>query len=300
MSRKQFVFAPVALAAAVLLLLGADPSFAQFGQKKDSADAEKTSKEQAIEKALGSPTTLEFKETPLSEVVDYLKTTHKIEIQIDQRALDDVGIDSATPVTRNIKGVSLRSALDLMLRDLDMTYIIRNEVLLLTTREKTQEREMLLTKVYDVADLVVFRDEAGQRREDYDQLVETITKTIAPQSWDEVGAPGSIAAGTYGSAKVLVVSQTDETHRQIAKLLEEIRKVAQKNPSEEPPFHSRHGGMRMGMGGMMGGGMGAPGMQAPGMGGMGGGMMGPGMGAPGMPGMGAKPAATPQPKKNDP
>ena len=140
----------------------------------------------------------------------------------------------------------------------------------------------------------------------------SITKTIAPQSWDKVGAPGSVAAGTYGSAKVLVVSQTDETHRQIANLLEEIRKVAQKNPSEEPPLRSRHGGMRMGMGGMMGGGMGArwdastrhgrDGWRNDGtrsqcawdastsMGGMGGGMTGPGMGAPGMPGMGTKPA----------
>jgi len=34
---------------------------------------------------------LEFIETPLQDVIDFLKETHKIEIQIDRRALDDVG-----------------------------------------------------------------------------------------------------------------------------------------------------------------------------------------------------------------
>ena len=74
--------------------------------------------------------------------------------------------------------------------------------------------------------------------------------------------PRLYPAGTFGTAKVLVVSQTYEGHRQIAKLLDEIRKVAQKTPSDEPPLRSRHGGPRMGMGGMMGGGMMGPGMGA--------------------------------------
>ena len=39
---------------------------------------------------------------------------HKIEIQLDTKALGDVSIGTDTPVTKNLKGVSLRSALRMM------------------------------------------------------------------------------------------------------------------------------------------------------------------------------------------
>lgn len=109
--------------------------------------------ERKILEQLDAPTTLEFIETPLQDVIEYLKDLHDIEIQIDTKALDDVGIGSDTPITRNLKGVSLRSALRLMLRELDLTYMIENEVLLITTPEEAETR--LSTKVYPVADLVL-------------------------------------------------------------------------------------------------------------------------------------------------
>ena len=109
--------------------------------------------EKRIANALKDPTTLEFIEAPLQDVIDYLKELHDIEIQIDQGALEDVGIGSDTPITRNLKGISLRSALRLMLRDLDLTYVIQDEVLLITTPEEAETQ--LATKVYPVADLVL-------------------------------------------------------------------------------------------------------------------------------------------------
>ena len=98
---------------------------------------------------------MEFIETPLSDVIDFLKDHHHIEIQLDNKALSDVGIGSDTPVTKNLKGISLRSALNLLLRDLNLTWTIQNEVLLITTPEEAENQ--LITKVYDVSDLVVCR-----------------------------------------------------------------------------------------------------------------------------------------------
>ncbi|MCG2684963.1 MAG: hypothetical protein L6306_15270 [Planctomycetales bacterium] len=115
--------------------------------------AKRGTAEKKIDDALKSTTQLEFIETPLQDVIDYLKDMHKIEIQIDTRALGDVGIGTDTPVTKNLKGVSLRSALRLMLRELGLTYMIQDEVLLITTPEEAETR--LSTKVYPVADLVL-------------------------------------------------------------------------------------------------------------------------------------------------
>ena len=79
--------------------------------------------EKRIHDALKSPTQLEFIETPLSDVIDYLKDYHNIEIQLDNKALTDVGIGSDTPVTKNLKGISLRSALRLLLGDLELLHL---------------------------------------------------------------------------------------------------------------------------------------------------------------------------------
>ena len=81
-------------------------------------------RETSIRTALDEKTELDFTDEPLSDVVHYLKQRHEIEIQLDNKALTDVGVGSDTPVTRAIKGITLRSALKLMLTDLDLTYVV--------------------------------------------------------------------------------------------------------------------------------------------------------------------------------
>jgi hypothetical protein len=103
--------------------------------------------------ALDEKTELDFVDQPLTDVVDYLKQWHDIEIQLDNKALADVGMGSDMPITRNIKGITLRSALKLLLSEMDLTYVLRNEVLMITS--KTEADNLLSTRVYPVADLVV-------------------------------------------------------------------------------------------------------------------------------------------------
>ncbi len=115
--------------------------------------AKRGTAEKKIQEALKSPTELDFVEQPLENVIGYLKDYHKIEIQLDKKVLTEAGINSDTPVTVNLKGISLRSALRLMLHDLGVTYMIQDEVLLITTPDEADTR--LSTKVYPVADLVM-------------------------------------------------------------------------------------------------------------------------------------------------
>ena len=120
---------------------------------------EKGGAEEKIRKALEDTTSIEFVETPLSDVVDYLKDLHNIEIQLDTKALDDASLGSDTPITKNLKGITLRSALRLMLGGMDLTYVIKNEVLMITTVDKANTD--LVTKVYPVADLVLPIQQTG-------------------------------------------------------------------------------------------------------------------------------------------
>jgi hypothetical protein len=112
--------------------------------------------EERIREELKKPTKIEFVEAPLKDVVDYLKDYHHIEIQLDSAALKEAGnVDDSTPVTKNLNGISLRSALKLLLDELQLKYVIHNEVLLITSPTKAESDEYMTTKVYPVADLVL-------------------------------------------------------------------------------------------------------------------------------------------------
>ncbi len=98
---------------------------------------------------------------------------------------------------------------------------------------------MLITKTYNVADLVACLDDRDVPWDDYDTLLDTIHSTVSPNSWDEVGGPGGIVGASFGTARLLVVNQTYEVHCKLAELLKGIREIAQKNPKAGLPHRAK-------------------------------------------------------------
>jgi len=193
----------------------------------------------AIEAALEQPTSLEFTEESCSNIIEHLKDVHKIQIQFDGTALEEVGFSSDKQLTVNIKGLSLRSALDLVLRAEGLVFTIYDEILLITTPDQ-RDSAYLTVEVYDVGDLVACRDEKGQPWDDYDTLVNLITSQIEPASWDGVGGPASISPAPLGSAKALVVTHHSEVHYKIEQLFARIRAIGAKSKGDgKPPIRSR-------------------------------------------------------------
>ena len=172
------------------------------------------SKAQAILAALDEKELLMcFQDAPLLEVVDYLQTAMKIPIVIDRRSLDDVGLGSNTPVMIDLHDVSVRSALNLMLHELDLDYVVRDEVLAITTAEVA--RHQLDPRVYPLDGIEIERD----------QLIEWIPSMVAPETWEEAGGSGKIQSiGRLGSG--LLIAQTCQVHGQIAEFFEKLRRAA--------------------------------------------------------------------------
>lgn len=152
------------------------------------------SREQRIRTTLHDPTRLEFVDTPLSDVMQYLSDLHDLPIVIDYTALDDVGIGADQPVTLNVEGLSLRSALKLLLDPLELVYAVQNEVLLITTADE---------QPYYVQGYLMGNGAA-------DAWVDAF-QMVAPQSWDEVGGAGEIQIVN----NLLLVSQTEYVHEQL-------------------------------------------------------------------------------------
>lgn len=197
-----------------------------------------TAAELKILNALDSPAQMEFIDTPLSDVIEYLKDMHAIEIQLDQRTLDDVGIGTDTPITRSIAGVKLRSALRLLLADLDMTYIVRDEVLLITTRESARAPENMMVRLYPVAALV---GDGEEMKTNVARLVQAVTALPGPWRVAEGrdvgeglkpapgppiiaddGTSGAIAVAMIAGQPVLVVRQSYAMHERVLELLESL------------------------------------------------------------------------------
>ena len=176
---------------------------------------------------------MDFTETQLSDVVSYLKDYHHIEIQLDRKALEAASIGEETPVTRQLDGVTLRSALHLTLAALDLTYVVEDEVLLITTPDVASRA--LVTKIYPVGDLLATRE--GKAKSDgFKALTQAIRSTIRPNSWSTVGGPADVVC--VPEARALVVMQIDDAQQDVAELLAGLRKA--RDAQQQAPAVGSH------------------------------------------------------------
>ena len=187
-----------------------------------------------FEAILDRPVKPEFADTPLADVVDFLAGQFDINIQLDEKGLTDAAIDPGVPVTFSLrKPVSLRAALQLILGNLELTYVVKDEVLLITSQEKADE--VLTTEVYYVGDLTGAQFGVSRK---WGPLMQIVVSTVQPDTWDDNGGSGSIQPFSTGDA--LVISQKAEVQRELkdlfAKLREELKehKVAEQGSGKEP------------------------------------------------------------------
>ena len=183
-----------------------------------------------IRRELDAKTECEFIEVPLQDVVDTLKDLHAIPIEFDLRALDEVGIPADCPITGKLKGVSLRTALTLMLRDLTLAFVVLDDVLLITTPEEADA--MLETHVYSLHRLPGF---------DSDTVARVIQQTVCPDTWqtgpprekapsDSAPSPTTDAPKTPRRGIIrtlpggLVITQSPRVHDEILPLLSELER----------------------------------------------------------------------------
>jgi hypothetical protein len=181
------------------------------------------SSEDAIKKALASGgESFNFKDASLRDVMDQLASKYNIKIRLDAAALRQAKVDPNAKITFSIKDVTLRAALSLMLAEHDLAYVVRDEVLLITTKAKSSS--MFETHIYNVRDLVVPENDPSEGT-DLDALSDDIRQTINPPSWDKTGGSGSIAPYSNSGMYALIVVQTYDGHEQIENLLAELRKL---------------------------------------------------------------------------
>lgn len=193
---------------------------------------------QKIEGALGvmlkSP--IEASGIPLNQIIEQLSTDFDIPIMFDTAALDAAGTSPDTEVRINLRNVSLRSALELMLKGLELTYVIDDEVLLITTKDEADRR--MEVRVYPVADLqasgparaTARGSEAGPAT-----LGLIVARLVEHDTWTANGTGEGEIQEWPG---MLIVSNTHTVHQKIEALLADMRGVIAKNEADNKANNS--------------------------------------------------------------
>lgn len=170
----------------------------------------------AIRKALEKSISLSFEEDPFPAVIETLASECDVTIITDEQSLEDEAFDSmAEVVTFEIKDMPASTAFALLLHDFDLTYVIRDEAVVVTSR--TMAEEILRTRLYDCRPLIDASSRDPQGIAELAELESLISSTIAVSSWGEVGGPGCIEA--FAQRGLLIISNTDVVHEQIERHL---------------------------------------------------------------------------------
>ncbi len=181
----------------------------QFVRKMQRLKTRKAVGESAIRKALEKRITINFNNTPLRQALDDIEKEAGIEIYLDNRNLQELGLGADSPITAAYEDDRLENVLANTLKDLDRmaSWDIFNDVVRITTQETLAET--LRVTVYRITRPMLDR----RGRVDSDTLIGQIQTIVEPASWDEMGGEGAVSP--YRGH--LVIVQTHKIHDEIAK-----------------------------------------------------------------------------------
>ncbi len=116
-------------------------------------DSRLSAAEQIIQQKLSTEVSVQYENRALSDVLNELSTVTGVPMVIDERALSAIRVTAETPVTLQLpNSIKLKSALNLMLNKMELTYVIENDVLSITSMDA--KRSKVYPKTYRVTDLV--------------------------------------------------------------------------------------------------------------------------------------------------
>jgi hypothetical protein len=199
--------------------------------------------ERRIVATLDTPVTVEFLDLPLEDAITFLREYVNLSIILDKGPLTEEGVAIDAPVTLKLEKIRLESILKLLLRPLQLDFVVEDDILKITTR--AAERQKMITRTYPVRDLYQGRDQidAGDATKaatgkgnvrvkgKYTDLEEAITRNIDPDSWEsqEHGSGSLTYVKETGS---LVIRQSWSVHRSILQLLRDLREAKRLGAAE--------------------------------------------------------------------
>jgi hypothetical protein len=177
-----------------------------------------TEAEEKLLKALNTPLRdIDFEKKSFKDVLQYLQDKTGQSVIVPKSIMDEVGITYETGVTLQVDNVTLRTVLKKVLGDLNLTYIVKDAAIQVTTPERA--KQTFSTRPYYIGDLAGLADQRlgpivqrVQMAQTIALIMQTIIQTVEPSSWQ---ANNPDAGGTIFFDPVtmsIIVKQTAEVH----------------------------------------------------------------------------------------
>ncbi|MFN0020741.1 MAG: hypothetical protein ACKVP0_20980 [Pirellulaceae bacterium] len=179
--------------------------------------------------ALDQTGDFEYAEVPLKQFLGSISHRFQIPMIVASKKLEEAGFNLEAPVTFTMSGVSLRTFLRNSLGDLGLTYTLEQELMVITTPEDAGSRLIML--FYPVHDLI-----DRNSPQDPQDLLDVITSAVDPDTWEDVGGPGSLKLVAEGW---LLVAQSQEEHEHLLEFLHQLRHYVPRG-SRLPPELTIH------------------------------------------------------------
>lgn len=179
--------------------------------------AEETAQREAVERALDKNVEIAFDNTPLAEVAKRLSEISGLKVELDRRGLKESGFDLDSKVSLSLKQITLRSVLKILVRRIDLSYVVQDGGILITDSSKAST--ILRTAIFPVADLIDGMDSSGRRIAKYEPVIELLTSLAAPSAWEAYSGPAPVKA--YDGS--LTLSQPPEVLAEVESLLRALR-----------------------------------------------------------------------------
>jgi hypothetical protein len=127
--------------------------------KAESAKSKVVGRNAEISDVLNRRMDLKYEEVPLRDVFAQLTEQTGVTFYVSAKKLDEAGVTPDAPLSSNFRNIRLSTGLELILSNLELTYTIRDDVILITTPEDAESR--LETRVYDCRDLLAMPAPVG-------------------------------------------------------------------------------------------------------------------------------------------
>lgn len=224
--------------AMVLLACFCAATYGQQSSVRAGADMN-ASDEAPLLKALETRGSLDVVGMPLRDFVQLLNDQFQVQFVLRPQKLEEAAIGLDAPVSVRAKNLPLRSLLRMALSELELEFSIADDAIVISTPDDLHSPANLITRVYPVRDLVTLPD----GKQDYVSIIEMMTTTLDPASWDEVGGPASVAP--LETAGALTISHHWEAHRKIEQLLAALRQVKESQGLASAPKTESGSSVRM-------------------------------------------------------
>jgi hypothetical protein len=178
--------------------------------------------QQALLAALKKPVSVHLTKAPFVEFIAVLQKQADVNVVIHNGDLNEVGKGTKTPISISAGHIALADALKRVLEPLGLDYMIKDEVLLISSRSRCNP--ILEVRAYPVADLVTDNKTASGAKVDFEPLTKLITSTVEPASWEGSGGRGRIEP--FENTLSLRIRQSAAGHKKTCALLQNLRSMS--------------------------------------------------------------------------